>query len=285
MVKYCIYCGKQLEEGQICGCQQQGMSQMQNNYPPTQQKVTYSPSIFSVVLNFFKHIILHPFDAMDILLESNSYIPGGIVIALQVLLSSFFAIISINNAGWIFKLMNIGFSAFVCTFIGAVLLDAILLGGVVLCTSLSRQRVELVIALDVVAIRSGIIAIFNVLAILFSFLGTFGFKVSFLLFIISELFAAVLTVVVLSEKLQFHKTVLFYLIPIIFIIMFGVNAMILKSYTANLQTKLITEDYAEKVEKYVKKHPEEAEETLKNIMDIFGKNAEDSLDDVFKGLF
>ena len=43
MVKYCIYCGKQLEEGQICGCQQQDMPQMQN-YPPVQQQVAYSPS-------------------------------------------------------------------------------------------------------------------------------------------------------------------------------------------------------------------------------------------------
>ena len=139
--------------------------------------------------------------------------------------------------------------------------------------------------MDVVAIRSGIIAIFNVLAILFGFLGTFGFKVSFLLFIISELFAIVLIAIVLSEKLQFNKTSLFYLLPIIFIIMFGTNAMIMKSYTANLQTKLITEDYAEKVEKYVKKHPEEAEKTLKNILGIFGKDAEDTLDDMFKGLF
>ena len=44
MVKYCIYCGKQLEEGQICGCQQQDMPQMQN-YPPVQQQVAYSPSV------------------------------------------------------------------------------------------------------------------------------------------------------------------------------------------------------------------------------------------------
>lgn len=71
---------------------------------------------------------MRPFDAMDILLESNSYIPGGIVIALQVLLSSLFAIITINNAGWIFKLMNISGSVFFCTLIGAVLLDAIFLG-------------------------------------------------------------------------------------------------------------------------------------------------------------
>ena len=284
MVKYCIYCGKQLEEGQICGCQQQDMPQMQN-YPPVQQQVAYSPSVVSVVLNFLKHIIMRPFDAMDILLESNSYIPGGIVIALQVLLSSLFAIITINNAGWIFKLMNISGSVFFCTFIGAVLLDAIFLGGVVLCTLLSRQKVELVIALDVVALRSGIIAIFNVLAILFSFLGTFGFKASFLLFIISELFAIVLTAIVLSEKLRFNKTSLFYVFPIIFVIMFGTNAMIMNSYIANLQTKLITEDYAEKVEKYVKKHPEEAEKTLKNILGIFGKDEEDTLDDMFKDLF
>lgn len=117
------------------------MPQMQN-YPPVQQQVAYSPSVVSVVLNFLKHIIMRPFDAMDILLESNSYIPGGIVIALQVLLSSLFAIITINNAGWIFKLMNISGSVFFCTFIGAVLLDAIFLGGVVLCTLLSRQKLN-----------------------------------------------------------------------------------------------------------------------------------------------
>ena len=61
--------------------------------------------------------------------------------------------------------------------------------------------------------------------------------------------------------------------------------MIMNSYIANLQTKLITEDYAEKVEKYVKKHPEEAEKTLKNILGIFGKDEEDTLDDMFKDLF
>ena len=307
MSKYCVYCGKLLQEGESCGCQQQAMQQnysVQPDYMQQQQQVNsfgnnqsvnvqnmptsnsnvYVQNTVMVILNFFKQLIMHPFDAMDILLESNSYLPSIIILALHTLLSSLFAVVSINNAGWILKLMNIGGSAFLYTLLGTIILSAVFLGGVVLCTLISKQKVELVIAMDAVAIRSGILVIFNLLAILFNFLGSFGYKLSFIFFVISELFALVLVAIVLSEKLQFNKTGLFYVIPIVLLIMFGINTTMLKSYVSNLQTKLVTEDYAEKVQKYIRKNPEEAEKTFKSILGAMGKDA-DSIDDIFDDLF
>ena len=85
MAKFCIYCGKKLEENEVCDCQKTTITSQKEN-------------LMTNLLEVFKGLFVKPMDILKKYTNSNSFGLGLILIGIFAVVTSLFALSVANNA-------------------------------------------------------------------------------------------------------------------------------------------------------------------------------------------
>lgn len=85
MAKFCIYCGKKLEENEVCDCQK--------IVPASQEK-----KLMTDLLDVFKGMFVKPMDTLKEYTSSSSFGLGLILIGIFAVVTSLFALSVVKNA-------------------------------------------------------------------------------------------------------------------------------------------------------------------------------------------
>lgn len=104
---FCKYCGKQIEEGQVCSCQQTAQPQAQPTYAaPAQPQAPAAPSaagkMFKMIWEHTKGSFKNPFDAAKAYYQNGTFGTTGIIVgilALVYMIASVFRLIPMGHYG------------------------------------------------------------------------------------------------------------------------------------------------------------------------------------------
>ncbi len=98
MAKFCIYCGKKLEENEVCDCQK--------ITPVSQEK-----KLMTDLLDVFKGMFVKPMDTLKKYTNSSSFGLGLILIGIFAVITSLFALSVVKNA-YLLIMRSIGISSY-----------------------------------------------------------------------------------------------------------------------------------------------------------------------------
>ena len=169
MAKFCTYCGKQLEDGEVCSCTTQ-TAQAPNQQPaqaaPTMQQQTtpYSqaptqhapnPTAQAIGSGFksLLTIVNKPMETLSSFVNAANFIVALILIGAQALVAGFFTLAAMSDLG---EMINLG-KMFFLTLLFSLVLSAVLYGSLFLFTIIFKGKTDAKTLLTVVAIRSVIV--------------------------------------------------------------------------------------------------------------------------------
>lgn len=97
MAKFCTKCGKQLEEGQVCDCQNNvAVSQTVATTSNTSSKIDIKESLMDCV-NVFKKIFTKPVETIKEFVCDNKFIAGIIMIVVAAISAGIYKIATLKN--------------------------------------------------------------------------------------------------------------------------------------------------------------------------------------------
>lgn len=240
MAKFCTYCGKPLEDGTICDCEQSKAAQAGSQGTPAQpaqsvpqgtpaspysQTPVYSapnPAVQSIGTAFksLLTIVNKPLETLQNFVKGENFIAALILIGAQALIAAFFTLASLSSLG---DVVNLG-KMFGLTLLFSLVLSAVLYGSLFLFTIIFKGKIDAKTLLSVVAVRSVIVIPFMVLGLLIGFASS---GIGILLFFIGEAFAFsyIYQAMKLSANLADNK--LMFVIPLAIVVILIAYAIIM----------------------------------------------------------
>ena len=248
MAKFCVYCGKQLEEGAECDCaqaqvakqakaqaaQQQAQAYQQQAYQQQaqayqqaaqQQAQAYqqaayqqpyvapapNPAVQAIGAAFksLATIINKPMESLQGFVKAQNFIAALILIGGQALVAAFFTI-ALAGSLKLGEVVNLA-GVFFETFGFSLLLSAVLYGVIFLLTIMFQGKTDAKTLLCVVAIRSVILIPFMVLGLL---IGLANVGIGIGLFIICEFFAMFYMYAAMRFASNLPESKVMFVIPI-----------------------------------------------------------------------
>ena len=241
MAKFCVYCGKQLEEGAECDCaqaqvakqakaqaaqqqaqayQQQAYQQAAQQQAQAYQQAAYqqpyvapapNPAVQAIGAAFksLATIINKPMESLQGFVKAQNFIAALILIGGQALVAAFFTIALAGSLklGEVVNLAGVFFE----TFGFSLLLSAVLYGVIFLLTIMFQGKTDAKTLLCVVAIRSVILIPFMVLGLL---IGLANVGIGIGLFIICEFFAMFYMYAAMRFASNLPESKVMFVIPI-----------------------------------------------------------------------
>lgn len=237
MAKFCVYCGKQLEEGAECDCaqaqvakqakaqaaqqqaqayQQQAQAYQQQTYQQAAYQQPYvapapNPAVQAIGAAFksLATIINKPMESLQGFVKAQNFIAALILIGGQALVAAFFTIALAGSLklGEVVNLAGVFFE----TFGFSLLLSAVLYGVIFLLTIMFQGKTDAKTLLCVVAIRSVILIPFMVLGLL---IGLANVGIGIGLFIICEFFAMFYMYAAMRFASNLPESKVMFVIPI-----------------------------------------------------------------------
>ena len=230
MAKFCVYCGKQLEEGAECDCaqaqvakqakaqaaQQQAQAYQQQTYQQAAYQQPYvapapNPAVQAIGAAFksLAMIINKPMESLQGFVKAQNFIAALILIGGQALVAAFFTIALAGSLklGEVVNLAGVFFE----TFGFSLLLSAVLYGVIFLLTIMFQGKTDAKTLLCVVAIRSVILIPFMVLGLL---IGLANVGIGIGLFIICEFFAMFYMYAAMRFASNLPESKVMFVIPI-----------------------------------------------------------------------
>lgn len=257
MAKYCIYCGKQLEEGTECDCAQaqqgsqtaqpqqnqtaQAGAQPQQNQAGAQTQQTYVPPApnpaVTALVDAFKSlltIVNKPVESLRGFVKADNFIAALILIGAQALIAALFTLVvsASLELGEIVNLVAIFFE----TFGFSLLLTAVLFGVVFLMVVIFKGKTDAKTLLCVVAVRSVITIPFMVLGLL---IGLANAGIGIGLFMVSELFALFYMYVAMRFACTLEESKLMFVLPIAMTIVVFVYVLIFQGIAKSIITDML----------------------------------------------
>lgn len=194
MAKFCVYCGKQLEDGAECDCaqsqvakqaqaqqqqaqayQQQAQAYQQQAYQQAQQQQAYqqpyvapapNPAVQAIGAAFksLTTIVNKPIESLQAFVKAQNFIAALILIGGQALVAAFFTI-ALAGSLKMGEIVNLA-AVFFETFAFSLVLSAVLFGMIFLLTIIFKGKTDAKTLFCVVAVRSVIVIPFMVLGLL-----------------------------------------------------------------------------------------------------------------------
>lgn len=251
MAKFCAYCGKQLEDGEVCGCRQQAAPeqaapqfQQAPQGMPYQQNVQYQQPVaakpafdFNAFLNDLFKTVLGIFKApkktAKEFVAGKNFIAAFVMIGLNTILSALFALILFARLNS--KLDDIlgffggsikfpVFKIFAITFLFSIILSAAFFGLNALIGVIFKEQYDVKAALCVTGIRCLVCVPVTVLAIILGFVNP---GLGIVLFYFGALVAAFFvqqTLAVTLEKTADYQVYINIVLCLIMLIVFYILA-------------------------------------------------------------
>lgn len=230
---YCIYCGKKLEDGEVCNCRniqnnqgsynqtfQADTQQYQNNFNQAKEvSGIYLQQLFGAFMGIFKK----PVTQGKIFVSSGNVQLGVGFLAIQAILSSLFALAVCNKINSLGKmavsLLNgsngniISYpKSFLLTIAGSLAMSFALAGLLYIGITLFKGKTAFGQVICAVAVRSVGVSIFIVLSIIVVFL---NIGVGFAIFILSWIVGLVFMIPVIQAGAEFNSNGVPYMITIV----------------------------------------------------------------------
>ena len=243
MAKFCTYCGKQLEDGEVCSCTTQ-TAQAPNQQPaqaaPTMQQQTtpyaqaptqYAPNPTAQAIGSgFKSlltIVNKPMETLSSFVNAANFIVALILIGAQALVAGFFTLAAMSDLG---EMINLG-KMFFLTLLFSLVLSAVLYGSLFLFTIIFKGKTDAKTLLTVVAIRSVIVIPFMVLGLLLGF-ASIGLGIG--LFLLGEVFAFSYLYHALKVATGLPDNKLMFIIPLAIVVVVIVYAIIMQGVAKDI---------------------------------------------------
>lgn len=230
---YCIYCGKKLEDGEVCNCRniqnnqgsynqtfQADTQQYQNNFNQAKEvSGIYLQQLFGAFMGIFKK----PVTQGKIFVSSGNVQLGVGFLAIQAILSSLFALAVCNKINSLGKmavsLLNgsngniISYpKSFLLTIAGSLAMSFALAGLLYIGITLFKGKTAFGQVICAVAVRSVGVSIFIVLSIIVVFL---NIGVGFAIFILSWIVGLVFMIPVIQAGAEFNSNGVPYMTTIV----------------------------------------------------------------------
>lgn len=210
MGNFCSKCGRELQDGEVCNCTQQNVTQSQID---TEVKNGLQ-NLLSALKVFFKN----PQEAADTLAKSENWLIAIVLIAAQAVLSGLFALATtgIGLGALSLKAADLAI-VFFFTFVCSLLLSAAMMGMILGLGKAVKGNVDIKSALALTGIRGFISIPLSVVAILFTMLNV---GIGFVLFTIGEFFVILLLFMAIQKSLGISSNKAFLITGIISAVMF-----------------------------------------------------------------
>lgn len=237
MSKFCVYCGKELEEGATCDCPQsqaaaqtattQAVAQAAPAQAPTQPvSVAPNPAVQAIggAFKSLLTILNKPLETMTAYVKKENFIAAIILIVAQAIVGGFF---SLAVAGE----MVDGVKSFFMTFGFSLLLTVVMYGALFLFALIFKAKPDALNMLCVVSVRSAIIIPFVLIGLL---LGLANMGIGLGLFFIGEIFAFVYVVLALKEATKLQDHIAMFVVAFASVVVVIVYAIIMKNVAESL---------------------------------------------------
>ncbi len=250
MAKFCMYCGKQLEDGAECDCAQsqvakQAQAQQQQAQAYQQQAQAYqqpyvapapNPAVQAIGAAFksLTTIVNKPMESLQAFVKAQNFIAALILIGGQALVAAFFTI-ALAGSLKMGEVVNLA-AVFFETFAFSLVLSAVLFGMLFLLTIIFKGKTDAKTLLCVVAVRSVIVIPFMVLGLL---IGLANAGIGIGLFIICEFFAMFYMYAAMRFASNLPESKLMFVIPIAMTIVLIVLVLIMQGLAKSLISDLI----------------------------------------------
>lgn len=227
MSKYCTKCGRPLQEGELCECQIQ----------EKQQSSLRHNDLANELIGFLKGFLNNPLEKSNSYIEEENIVLAVLFILVQAVTTAIFGafidgkIINIieKTVGSITSLFSTTIeldkpyvSVFFSTFFLSLLLSLIL-GLILLCTfRVLKANISTKKVLSLVSLRSFIVIVFNILALIF---GLISVGLGIAIFFASGIAALILITIILTNKNDNKK--FYYAITIATLIFVALTLLIM----------------------------------------------------------
>lgn len=236
MSKFCIYCGKELADDQVCDCQGQAAAAQPTPQPqaaPQQASnvVTIDTGAMASTLKSLLTIFNKPSETMKNFVNADNFLVAIILIVAQGLLSAIFTMVSFKDVSDYMEALDASMAGiFFKVLLFSVLLSAIVYGCLFLFVKIFGGDTDAKTMLCVTAVRSAILIPITVLSIILILitpvagLGAFFF---------GELFAITYTIVAVKAGSTVSEDKATLLVPIVYLIAAIAFSIILKNVAAD----------------------------------------------------
>lgn len=260
MGNFCTNCGRELQEGETCNCQETINTQpevtpaepVQEAAPqpapapqPTPAPTPATPSQTSLdVNNGFKNLVSaitgifkNPEGVAETLSKKENWLVAIILVAIQALFSGIFSLATVCvGMGMSFIPFANIFVMFIVTFIGSIFISAALMGMTLGLGKAFKGTGDIKSALAVTGVRCFITIPFTLVSIIFTMLNT-GFGLFF--FIVGEIFAIMMLFMAIQKGFALSANRAFAIVGITYVVMLIVFAIIFIIYINSQGTSLL----------------------------------------------
>lgn len=227
MGKFCIYCGKELEEGKTCDC-----AQAQGTTETATQDFT-AASVGQDIGSTFKSlltIVNKPGETLKSFIDGANFIVALILIGAQAVFSTLFTLVLCFDLGS--ELPKV----LVEVFFFSILLSGVLYGSLFLLTAIFKGKTDPKKLLCVVAVRSTIVIPFVVLGLL---VGIVSMGLGVGLFIIAEVFAFGYVYLAMKTATGLEDTKMIFVVPIAIVVVLIAFYLIAQGVAKDVITGLL----------------------------------------------
>ena len=244
MAKFCIYCGKPLEEGATCDCPQAqaAAAAPQQQANPTPQAQPYqqpynaapNPAVQAIGsgLKSLLTIVNKPVETMQAFVKASNFIVALILMGAQAIIAALFSLVAASGMGGMVELPKM----FFMTFGFSILLMAVLYGALFLLVIIFKGKTDAKTLLCVVAIRSTVVIPFMIVGLL---VGLASLPIGLGLFFISEIFALFYMVMAMKNACNLPDHLIMYVVAIAAVIVIIAYALIFQGVAKGLVTDMM----------------------------------------------
>lgn len=236
MAKFCENCGKQLEEGEICSCNESTVNQQQQNQKVSPNRIgEYFKRLFKVALNSVKT----PSEMLGKYVGVSDFEVGIGFIVIQAIVISLFMVVlfhkfysMINGLGYIGSILGLGSdnSHLVKVFFLTIIVSLIIsfaFAGVLLFISkvVFKQNIDIKKAICVAGAKCLAAAPFTIIAILITFI---NISIGFFILSLGTILGYYFVLVALKSVVNLDSNKLIYSLFFTYAIMIIVTAIVIR---------------------------------------------------------